>query len=217
MFSLTQFFDVNINNLITHIHTHTHIFSYSDEVFSQQSRKLSNSSTCSDVEQLPMGPAGDCSLSSIENKIDPVICDLSSLTIKDLVKIKRDLGDVAREMDRFNLEDISKDDLYKLKLRLSALDLRCLARFELSSIKSDMQNKYHAELEILREDYENRIDVLNVEHENKLQKLRESYQEEISALKYELDEALHNVQLTVSSTVQEVVSKCFFVCLTDIL
>lgn len=83
-------------------------------------------------------------------------------------------------------------------------------RYELSGIKSELQNKYHAELEILREDYENRIDLMNVEHEDRLQSLERKYIDKIELLKFELDETLkNNSQLSICSAVQEVVSVFF--------
>lgn len=82
-----------------------------------------------------------------------------------------------------------------------------MCRYELSNVKNELQNKYHAELEILREDYENRIDLMNVEHENKQQSLERKYIEKIEILKFDLDEALKgSTQLSISSAVQEVVS-----------
>lgn len=81
--------------------------------------------------------------------------------------------------------------------------MQTLSKYDFSKIKSELQNKYHAELEILREDYENRIDLLNVEHENKLRDIDRKYGEEIEALKYDLAEAL---KLAQNGPVQEVVS-----------
>lgn len=73
-------------------------------------------------------------------------------------------------------------------------------------MKTELQNKYHAELEVLREDYENRFDLLNVEHENKLRDMERKYGEEIETLKYDLAEAM---KLAQSGPIQEVVSYRF--------
>lgn len=82
-----------------------------------------------------------------------------------------------------------------------------LCRYELSCVKSELQNKYHAELEILREDYENKIDLINVENETRLQNIERKYIDKIEILKFDLDEALKGTaQLSISSAVQEVVS-----------
>lgn len=59
-------------------------------------------------------------------------------------------------------------------------------------------------MEVLREDYENRIDLLSVEHENRLRDIERKYGEEIETLKYDLAEAMKLVQ---SGPVQEVVSE----------
>lgn len=94
-------------------------------------------------------------------------------------------------------------EVNKLNSELSKLDLQGLSKYDFATIKSELQNKYHAELEILREDYENRIDMLSIEHENKLHDIERKYGEEIDALKYELTEAL---KLAQNGPVQEVVS-----------
>lgn len=88
-----------------------------------------------------------------------------------------------------------------MKLDLSKFDLQSLSKYDLSNMRSELQNKYHAELEILREDYENRIDLLNVEHESRLRDIERKYGEEIETLKYDLAEALKQ-----SGPIQEVVS-----------
>lgn len=59
-------------------------------------------------------------------------------------------------------------------------------------------------MEVLREDYENRIDLLNVEHENRLRDIERKYGEEIETLKYDLAEAM---KLAQSGPIQEVVSE----------
>lgn len=104
-----------------------------------------------------------------------------------------------------------------LKSELSKYDLQALSRYDFSNIKSELQNKYHAELEVLREDYENRIDLLNVDHENRLRDIERKYGEEIETLKYDLAEAL---KLAQSGPIQEVVSvvlsfNMYFVFLTS--
>lgn len=90
-----------------------------------------------------------------------------------------------------------------MKTELSKHDLKGLSKYDFTNIKAELQNKYHAELEVLREDYENRIDLLNVEHENKLRDIERKYGEEIETLKYDLAEALKVAQ---NGSIQEVVS-----------
>lgn len=124
------------------------IYSYSEEIFSQQSRKMSESSVSElESETFPhqLGPAGD------------------SLLIGD--SPKRDLN----------------------------------------SLRTELQNKYHAELEILREDYDNRLDELKIAHDNHIQQLEEKYDIIIKSLKGDLED----VQKTVVAT-QEVVSSGSF-------
>lgn len=71
----------------------------------------------------------------------------------------------------------------------------------LAAAKLELQNKYHAELEILREDYENRIDELRIGNENQLAEIEKKYAEQLETLKTELEEAQKYVL-----TQQEVVS-----------
>lgn len=189
---------------------------YSEEIFSQQSRKLSECSSSSEVELTPdlphiPGPGGDTGPPSFEPiKIEIKKQDYKMLTKQDLINLRNELCASAKQLEKYDLEDISDHNLNKIRNDLSKLDFRLLARFDLVGFKAEMQNKYHAELEILREDYENRIDLLNVEHEAKLQSLERRSDEKIESLKFELEEALRNNEISISSAVQEVVSWIFF-------
>ncbi|XP_972088.2 pericentrin isoform X2 [Tribolium castaneum] len=131
---------------------------YSEEVFSQQSRKMSESSSCSELSSDFVGPGGD-------TRVD--------YTRKDLVKLRQSLVQLIKIFDGFNLEDLSDSDFERLTSEIGKFEFRNLLKFDLSLMKSELQNKYHAELEILREDYDNRVDELNVEHEKKLKSLNE--------------------------------------------
>lgn len=123
-------------------------FSYSEEIFSQQSRKMS----------------ADSSLASeLESEAYP----------SNAIGAAGDAGNTA--------PDTNKNDLNNLRIEL--------------------QNKYHAELEILREDYENRIDELRINNENVQQETEKKYFQQIETLKTELEEAQKYVM-----TQQEVVS-----------
>lgn len=72
---------------------------------------------------------------------------------------------------------------------------------DLNSLRLELQNKYHAELEILREDYDNRLDELKIKHDTLVQDIEEKYVNQIELLKTELEEAQKN-----AVTSQEVVS-----------
>lgn len=178
---------------------------------------MSGSSSCSETsdflfsnsQPIP-GPGGDSVHIRIDvSKIDPAKRDFSKLNKDELIKLKSDLSNMTKDLDKYNLENISKHDLATLKGELNKYDLRSLLKYDLFTTKTEMQNKYHAELEILREDYENRIDILNVDHENRMQSLERKYVDKIESLKYDLDEALRNVDMHVSTAVQEVVSFFF--------
>ncbi|GJQ85469.1 hypothetical protein Trydic_g23892 [Trypoxylus dichotomus] len=186
---------------------------YSEEVFSQQSRKMSDSSTCSELNsdlysgRHPAGPGGDAAPSSdIEQKLDPSRLDLESLSNADLLRIRDDLMKFSADFANVDFERLSKGELKKFKTDLANSNFRLLAKYDWSDIKKDVRNKYHAELEILREDYDNRMDLLNVEHDVRMRNVKESYQEQIEALKFELNEALRSAQMSVSTAVQEVAS-----------
>ncbi|KAJ3623780.1 hypothetical protein MTP99_017443 [Tenebrio molitor] len=150
---------------------------YSEEVFSQQSRKMSGSSSCSDGELSSdfvfnqPGPGGD-------NKVD--------YTKKDITKLHQSLSQMISLMQNFNLNELSDNEFEQLKAEIGKFDFRNLIKYDLSTIKNELQNKYHAELEILREDFDNRVDVMNVEHENKLRSLEKRYVEEIDDLNSQL-------------------------------
>ncbi|RZC43306.1 myosin-9-like, partial [Asbolus verrucosus] len=150
---------------------------YSEEVFSQQSRKMSGSSSCSEMELSSdfvfsqPGPGGDA-------KVD--------YTKKDIAKMHQTLTQVINMFDNYNVNELSDDDFDRLKHEIGKFDLRSLIKCDLASMRSELQNKYHAELEILREDFDNRVDVMNVEHENKLRSVEKRYLEEIDDLNAQL-------------------------------
>lgn len=124
------------------------LYSYSEEIFSQQSRKMSGSSVSeleSEIFPHQLGPAGDALL----------------------------------------IEDSPKRDLH--------------------SLRTELQNKYHAELEILREDYDNRLDELKISHDNHIHELEQKYDIIIKSLKSDLED----VQKTATA-IQEVVSFVLF-------
>lgn len=124
----------------------------------------------------------------------------------DVEDIKKELNDLQAYLNKYNLEELNKDDLTQIKNDLSKYNLHVLSKLHLNTFKAELQNKYHAELEILREDYENKIDLINLEHEKKHQTLERKYEEKIENLQFELDETLKNTAISVSNAVQEVVS-----------
>lgn len=138
------------------------------------------------------GPGGD-------TKVD--------FTKKDVGKMRHVLAQVMSLLNNYDIDNLSDEDLNKLITEIRQYELQSVLKHDLVAIKSELQNKYHAELEILREDFDNRIDLNNVEHENNLRKLEQRYLEEVQDL---------NMQLRgrISTTVQqEVVSyKCLTVC-----
>lgn len=174
---------------------------------------MSGSSSCSELASDLLysasnphpGPAGDSAPISLE-KLEIHKKDFGGLSKSDFHKIKTDLDAVYLEFNKYNFEKISKHDLANLKAELGKFDMRNLVIYDLSNVKSELQKNYNAELEILREDYENKIDLLNVENEKKVQNTERKYLDKIENLKFEMDEALKTTQLSIASTVQEVVS-----------
>ncbi|XP_031352709.1 A-kinase anchor protein 9-like isoform X3 [Photinus pyralis] len=172
---------------------------YSEEVFSQHSRKMSESSLCSESldfhftgSHLPSGPGGDSSHLHIElPKIEPPKPNFKAFTKSDCVKLKQDLSDIVKTLAEYDLERISQEDHADLITSLEKCNLQQVFKFDLSAFK----NKCNAELEILREDYENRIEVQNTKN-----------MERIDSLKSELEEALRNAELNIHTAVQEVAS-----------
>lgn len=133
-------------------------FSYSEEIFSQQSRKMSADSSLASELESEVYPNNQCGPGGDAATVPP---------------------------------ETTKSDLNNLRLEL--------------------QNKYHAELEILREDYENRLDELRINNENVQQENEKKYLEQIDQLKTELEETQRYVM-----TQQEVVSCFYFVFLTHL-
>lgn len=176
---------------------------------------MSGSSSLSEVE-LPIdliystsaqsGPGGD-SLDFAKQSRKKV----DNYSNADFVKLKAELTAMLQELEQFDLENMSKENLTTLKTEVGKHDLKCLFKLDLNKMKVDLQNKYHAELEILREDFENRIDLLNVEHDSKMQCLEKKYEDKMESLKFDLEEALRNNEISVSTAVQEVVSLIFII------
>nr|CAI5846452.1 unnamed protein product [Callosobruchus analis] len=158
-------------------------------------------STCSEPElnsdllfSNTPGPCGDTNFN-----IQP------NLTKKDVINLRNELSSILERISKFQLDNISDDDMEKLKSEISSSNLSILLKYDLSVIKSDLQNKYHAELEVLREEHENRVDLMRVKHEEKLRTLEDKYVEEISDLRLQLDEMTRQ-NINISAAVQEVVS-----------
>ncbi|XP_049819038.1 centromere-associated protein E-like isoform X3 [Aethina tumida] len=161
---------------------------YSEEIFSQHSRKMSGSSISenelnSDVFFTPApGPGGD-----VPNPF---------LTKKDILKLKSELENMLDTISNCDLETLNDDDLKRLREDFKKCPINNVIRYDLTNIRLDLQNKYHAELEIMNEQHENTIDMMNVEFEKKLKETEE-----------ELMKVKSQVQVyNVSSSVQEVAS-----------
>lgn len=177
-------------------------FSYSEEVFSQQSRKLSGS-TCSDTEL-------NSDLYSHPPVPDSEIrCDVQpNITKKDIVNLQNEMQCLLDKISSYTLENITDEDFSNLKNEIAKTNLNNLLKFDLSLIRSDLQNKYHAELEVMREDNENKFDELRIKYENNLQNLDAKYREEVENLKIQLED-MQKQNMSLCSAVQEVVSYMF--------
>ncbi|KAF5306240.1 hypothetical protein FQA39_LY08938 [Lamprigera yunnana] len=195
---LRMYFEQKCADLEKQKNTH-----YSEEVFSQQSRKMSESSLCSETSDILFsGPGGDTGqIFGVSLKRH-----FQEFTKHDCIKLKNDLTNVIKDLNKYNLEEIKAEEHLNLLCDLQNHNLQSVFKFDLSVFKLEMQNKYHAELEILREDYENRIDILNVDHNSQIDNLEKKYIRQIDSLKFELGEALRNAELNVTSAVQEVAS-----------
>lgn len=146
------------------------ISSYSEEIFSHQSRKRSASVTSSENE-IPLdiqdltnrpGPGGDAPSSLDMYRVDYKKRALQNLTKTDLMNLKADLNNIINIFQKFEVENSSEKDLTKLKDELSEYDVKNLFKIEMEAFRNEMKNKYNAELEILNQDYENKVDMLNV-------------------------------------------------------
>lgn len=120
-----------------------------------------------------------------------------SLTKKDILKLKSELENMLDTISNCDLETLNDDDLKRLREDFKKCPINNVIRYDLTNIRLDLQNKYHAELEIMNEQHENTIDMMNVEFEKKLKEMEE-----------ELMKVKSQVQVyNVSSSVQEVVRK----------
>ncbi|CAH1116029.1 unnamed protein product [Phaedon cochleariae] len=172
---------------------------YSEEVFSQQSRKLSDS-TSSEAElhsdpifPLPPGPAGD-----IQYDIQPPNSQ-PNFTKKDIINLQNELSSILNKISKYNVHNLSDEEFSDLKTEIGNSNLNHIMKYDLVAIR----NKYNAELEVLREDNENKVDELNIHYENKWKSLEKKYLNEILVLKMQLEE-IGKQKLSVSSAVQEV-------------
>lgn len=176
-------------------------FSYSEEIFSQQSRKLSGS-TCSDAEL-----NSDILFSHATGHETETNYDLQpNITKKDVINLQNEIQSLLDKINKYNaVETLDEEQFTKLKSDIAKSNLNNLLKYDLSVIKNDLQNKYHAELEVLREDGENRFDELRLQYEDKMRCLDEKYREEIEGLKIHLEE-VQKQNMSLCSAVQEVVS-----------
>lgn len=168
---------------------------------------MSGSSSCSETSEFMYsntiphsGPGGD----TVRICVDATKYECSDLNKNDVIKLKANLSAISVDLNKYDCKNITKEDVDKIKLELKKYDFRGLLKYDLSLIKAEIQNKYHAELEILREDYENRIDTLHVEHSNRLQNTERRYTDQIESLRFDLEQALKTNVNPVPSVV------CFF-------
>ncbi|XP_025835932.1 centrosomal protein of 112 kDa-like [Agrilus planipennis] len=163
---------------------------YSEEVLN--SRKLSGSSYCSGhdlnsdvfLSNNEMGPGGDTS--NLTNNIEKY--NVADITKSDIQKFKNDLQKICDIMETFDLINATNSELHLLVQSISVYDMKLLTQINLTEI----QNRNHTELEILRDNYENRISLLDVEYNKKIQDIERKHNEEISSLKEQLQNNVRN-------------------------
>ncbi|KAL3273133.1 hypothetical protein HHI36_014587, partial [Cryptolaemus montrouzieri] len=179
-------------------------------IFSQHSRVRSGSTTSSDNEfpqdisglRKRAGPGGDAPSSLETYKVDYKKRALQNLSRNDLIDLKLDVKNISEIFEKFDVENSPDYDLGQLKDQLGNYDVKNLFKIEMEAFRSEMKNKYNAELEILNQDYENKIDRLKVQQEEKLNVMKEKYLEEIENLKEILNKT--NKGIGYSSAIQEV-------------
>lgn len=131
-----------------------------------------------------------------------------NITKKDIVNLQNEMQSLLDKISKFTLENITDEEFNKLKSEISKSNLNNLLKYDLSVIRNDLQNKFHAELEVLREDNENKCDELRIKYENNMQELHAKYQEEVENMKLQLEE-MQKQNMSLCSAVQEVVSVKF--------
>lgn len=96
---------------------------------------MSDSSSCSELASdllysgsnpVPGGPGGDAAPVGFDLETNKR--NLNSLTKTDLQNMKCDLEKMSNEFEKYDLEKISKQELYELKMELEKCNLRGLAR-----------------------------------------------------------------------------------------
>uniref|UniRef100_A0A6P7GD32 Pericentrin-like n=1 Tax=Diabrotica virgifera virgifera TaxID=50390 RepID=A0A6P7GD32_DIAVI len=163
---------------------------YSEEIYSQHSRKMSSSS-CSEAElnsDLPFphvpGPEGDVQ---------------TNLNKKDLINLQNELNSIFNKITKCDLDAMTDDDFSNLKREINRSHLSNLLKHSISTgtIKPQIEEHVNAgEKAPKMEDIEAR-------YEEKFNQMKEKYEEELKNLRnlLELAEKQH---LSISSTVQEV-------------
>lgn len=157
-------------------------------------------STCSDAElnsdmlfSHPAGPDGD-----IHYDLQP------NITKKDIINLQNEMQSLLDKINKYSLDNITDEDFAKLKSDIAKCNLNNLLKYDLTVIKHDLQNKYHAELEVMREDSENKFDELRLQYESRIQNLDDKYEEEIENLKIQMED-VQKQNMSLCSAVQEVV------------
>lgn len=132
-----------------------------------------------------------------------------NITKKDIINLQNEMQSLLDKISKFTLENITDEEFCRLKSEIAKSNINNLLKYDLSIIRNDLQNKYHAELEVMREDNENKCDELRITYENNMQDLHVKYQEEIENLKIQLEE-MQKQNMSLCSAVQEVVSLMLF-------
>ncbi|CAH1285180.1 unnamed protein product [Diabrotica balteata] len=163
---------------------------YSEEIYSQHSRKMSSSS-CSEAElnsDLPFphvpGPEGDVQM---------------NLNKKDVINLQNELNSIFNKITKCDLDAMTDDDFSNLKKEINRSHLSNLLKHSISAatIKPQIEANVHID--------ENATKLADIEarYEEKLNQIKEKYEEELENLRNQLEIA-EKQHLSISSTVQEV-------------
>ncbi|XP_072396058.1 uncharacterized protein Plp isoform X2 [Diabrotica undecimpunctata] len=163
---------------------------YSEEIYSQHSRKMSSSS-CSEAElnsDLPFphvpGPEGDVQM---------------NLNKKDIINLQNELNSIFNKITKCDLDAMTDDDFSNLKREINKSHLSNLLKHSISAatIKPQIEENIHIDENVTK------LADIEARYEEKLNQIKEKYEEELENLRNQLEIA-EKQHLSISSTVQEV-------------
>ncbi|XP_074102982.1 uncharacterized protein LOC141530035 isoform X5 [Cotesia typhae] len=167
---------------------------YSEDVFSQQSKKMSDDSEVEEMaDDLYCGGGGDC-IVSINNK-----------------NVDNSKTEVTADCHHIKCEDLNRNSILETKVHQALVSAESYSEEnwppELLELRNKFTNNAKRDIEKLKEDHLREINQLKEEHSRNLSKTIERYQEEVNKLSIEIKACNQNKHVSLVNNDDESIQR----------